>query len=242
MNVASELNMGLRPSFIQRARLLRHTPGSTNLRGATTLIQPVTRSRCVQNATDPISAAYSQPAAPSSGYAQPQQDSYGTPQAAPVSAAYTQPAPAVVYGEPAPIEEPLFEYKGAPVSDLTSLAAAEADIPPSEGYSSQPSYAAVPGLYQATGQAASLAEEVSTGSVYVQPQYGQSTTQQDDLFTIYYSKDSPVRYGSKRSPAGLTHSLPVAASHELPPLYQLHNHLVGGVGASGAASSADCFI
>ena len=69
----------------------------------------------------------------------------------------------MVYGEPAPIKEPLFEYRGVPVSDLTSLAAPEANMAPFEGYSSQPSYTAVLGLYQATGHAASLAE--NTGSV-----------------------------------------------------------------------------
>ena len=122
----------------------------------------------------------------SSSYAtQPAKDSYGIPQASPISnevqPSYSQtPSEPDSYGQPlaplvedsssyeipqysAPVEEPLFEY--APISDLTSLAEADADIaasvPPSKGYTgsslpsysassseTQPTYSAVPGLYQ----------------------------------------------------------------------------------------------
>ena len=147
-----------------------------------------------QPAAEPIS--YVRPVAavpayqpPEPAYEEPAKDTYGEPQAplvtynqpapvvspAPVyqtsAPVYTQPtlAPQTTYAQPAyggyssPIEEPLFEY--APVSDLNNLAAIAAEdtynaaaAPPS------------PGSYQATVDANTLAEEVQSGSVYVQPQ------------------------------------------------------------------------
>ena len=73
---------------------------------------------------------------------------------------YQQPA---YHGYNSPVEEPLFEY--APVSDLNSLAAVAAE----DTY--QPAAPPSPGSYQATVDANELAQEVQSGSVYVQPQY-----------------------------------------------------------------------
>lgn len=145
-------------------------------------------------AAEPIASVpvYKEPAP---AYQKPEQDTYGEPQAPLVT--YTEPKPILVttlspiyntptyahtpsYAQPtlppqtaytqavyggysSPIEEPLFEY--APVSDLNNLAAIAVEdtynaaaAPPS------------PGRYQTTYDSNALAEEVQSGSVYVQPQ------------------------------------------------------------------------
>jgi hypothetical protein len=77
----------------------------------------------------------------------------------------------------------LQEYAAAPVPDLNTLAVAEEyNAPIAEEPSS--SYAQpAPGQYQATGNANELAEEVQSGSVYVQPSNGGAN---DELYFIYY--------------------------------------------------------
>ena len=97
-------------------------------------------------------------------------------------------APEVVYGttnqypatyevqESAPIEEPIFEY-GAPIQDLNSLAGVSHD----EEYHPQNNH------YQSTHQASNLAQDVHSGSVYVQ---SEPEEVDEDLFYIFYDKPS----------------------------------------------------
>ena len=150
---------------------------------------------------EPAQDTYGEPQAPLVTYKEPEENRYEAPQPTPAPAysptplyntpaplfyQYSQPtsAPPATYAQPAfagyssPIEEPLFEY--APVSDLNNLAAVAAE----DTYNA----AAVtpsPGRYQATGDASSLAQEVQSGSVYVQPN------------TVYdYQQPQPVSYPS----------------------------------------------
>ena len=180
-----------------------------------------------QPAAEPIThnqVTYVQPVAavpayqnPEPAYTAPEKDGYGEPQApvvaynppAPVASpapiyqtpapAYTQPtlAPQTTYAQPSyggyssPIEEPLFEY--APVSDLNNLAAIAAEdtynaaaAPPS------------PGSYQATVDANNLAEEVQSGSVYVQPQQNSISypSYGEKVPSSQYASANPLYYQS----------------------------------------------
>merc|ERR1712223_2270549 len=88
---------------------------------------------------------------------------------------------------PAPIEEPLFN--SAPVQDLTSLAGVGEYETPQPVYSG---YSQVnPGSYQATHNSNHLAQEVQSGSVYVQQKESlESDLEEDeDLYFIFYDKN-----------------------------------------------------
>ena len=114
------------------------------------------------SAPEPITAK------PSAGdYHAPSQVIYGAPEVSYQATYEVQ--------ESAPIEEPLFEY-GAPIQDLNSLA--EVDDYSAENQQHQ---------YQSTHQASHLAQDVQSGSVYVQPE--QEIHEEDqDLFYIFYDK------------------------------------------------------
>ena len=128
---------------------------------------------------------------PQLSYEQPQisyeqtQQTYEIPQAT-----YEPQAP------PAPIENPIFE--SAPVQDLTSLAAVEEyEQPVYTGYSQ-----VNPGTYQSTHHSNHLAQEVQSGSVYVQhPQHtvSQNAYVQTQQPTVEYESQN-LQYLNQASP------------------------------------------
>jgi hypothetical protein len=198
-------------------------------------------------AAEPIASvpAYKEPA-PAAG-----QDTYGEPQAPIVT--YTQPKPILVttlsphynippvsYAQPtlppqpaytqavygaynSPIEEPLFAY--APVSDLNNLAAIAAEDT-YNAYAAPPS----PGRYQATVDSNALAEEVQSGSVYVQPQpnsisypsYGEKVPSSNQ-----YGASEPLYYQS--APYSQTNYAYPSPAYQVTPAYQ-------GTGGKSSAS------
>jgi len=174
---------------------------------APSYVQPAYEEPIQPAYEEPVQPAYEEPAQPT--YEEPAQPTYDEdlPSYQPVSAQYTAAAP---------IEEPLFEY--APVSDLNSLAAAE-DIPaPASDSYSQPQYnSPAPGQYQATVDAASLAQEVGSGSVYVQPRDNAAAPETNYVYNQpQYTNEIPV-YGSQ-VPASQVSSLNVYGS-PAPPAY-----------------------
>ena len=160
---------------------------------------------------EPEPDTYGEPQAPLVTYKQPAPAEYGAPAPAPTPlyntpapvSYYSQPtlAPLTTYAQPAyaqpayggynsPIEEPLFQY--APVSDLNNLAAIAAE----DTYSASPAAPPSPGSYQATGDANALAEDVQSGSVYVQPQHIVSLPSYGEKVPNQYGAPGPSYYQS----------------------------------------------
>jgi len=114
---------------------------------------------------------------------------------------------------PAPIEEPIFN--SAPVQDLTSLAEVEeyeihtttsspksiSSVPEHVYYRDHQGYGI---LYQATHDSNHLAEEVQSGSVYVQqtpePEITPESEDDEDLYYIFYDKNKPRKVKTTSSP------------------------------------------
>ena len=151
---------------------------------------------------------------------------YGSPEPA-----YTAPvATYEVQEPPAPIEEPLFEYGNtAPIQDLNSLAeSADEHSESQEQYQSS--------QYQSTHQASHLAQDVQSGSVYVQPDSNQNeeaeTEEEDqDLYYIFYDK-TPEEY---------KYQVPLFYQQKPAPAYSSPSSSVGGnsvVDATRASSAS----
>jgi len=167
---------------------------------------------------EPVQETYGEPQAPLVTYKEPETNQYDAPQPPPAPAyspeplyntpaplfyQYSQPtlAPQTTYAQPSyggyisPIEEPLFQY--APVSDLNSLAAVAAE----DTYSAAAAPPS-PGRYQATDDASALAEEVQSGSVYVQPNTVYSYQQPQSISYPSYGEKVPTsnQYGGQTEP------------------------------------------
>lgn len=109
---------------------------------------------------------------------------------------------------PAPIEEPIFEHYSAPVQDLTSLAAVD-EIDTYSGYSQVSS---VPPAYQATYDSNHLAQEVQSGSVYVQHGKPTASAEDEDLYYIFYDETQQSSTARPYTPAYSSRSPSNAAS------------------------------
>jgi hypothetical protein len=145
------------------------------------------------------------------------------------------------YHEPAPIEQPLFEY--APVQDLNSLVAALEYTEPEIHVASAPS----PGHYQATSNAGHLAQEVQSGSVYVQHEQEPQPAleeEDEDLYYIFYD-DQPPTAASFQEPLFYQNGPPAQSSPHVEPHPVKHvqpappqpysSYQSGGAGTSSAS-------